>query len=78
VSEIVLELVGKRASLYLCEAARELGLDLFGATLTLGSILVDQSISTFCCSPNSWQKPLMAAAIPRYCSFAECNWCDMV
>src|SRR5260221_7996783 len=31
----------RRASLHLCEAARELGLDLFGATLTLDSILVD-------------------------------------
>src|SRR5208283_4911493 len=40
-SEIVLEFVGRRASLGLCEAARELGLDLFGATLALGSILVD-------------------------------------
>ena len=39
--EIVLELVGGRASLYLCEAARELGLDLFGPMLTLSSILVD-------------------------------------
>lgn len=42
VSEIVLEL-GRRESLYLCEAARELGLDLFSATLILGSILVDPS-----------------------------------
>ena len=39
--EIVFELVGRRASLPLCEAAREIGLDLFGAMLTLGSILVD-------------------------------------
>src|SRR5580658_1823544 len=40
--EIVFDkLAGRRASLYLFEAARELGLDLFGATLTLGSILVD-------------------------------------
>ena len=41
VSEIVFELVGRPASLHRCEAARELGLDLFGATLTLGSIRVD-------------------------------------
>ena len=39
--EIVLELVGRRVSVTLCEAARELGLDLFGPTLTLSSILVD-------------------------------------
>ena len=32
---------GTRASLNLCEAVGEVGLDLFGATLTLGSILVD-------------------------------------
>jgi len=31
----------QRASLYVCEAAQELGPDLFGAALTLGSILVD-------------------------------------
>jgi len=31
----------RRASLHVCEAAQELGPDLFGAALTLGSILVD-------------------------------------
>src|SRR5207244_10532492 len=35
-----------------------------------------KSIFAFCCSPNSWQKPLIAAAIPKYCSFAACNSCD--
>ena len=41
-----------------------------------GQIVALKSISTFCCSANSWQKPLMAAVIPKYCSFAECNSCD--
>jgi len=39
--EIVLELVGRRVSVPSCEAARELFLDLFSVTLTLGSVLVD-------------------------------------
>jgi hypothetical protein len=39
--EIVLERVGRLNHFTSAEAARELGLDLFGRTLTIGSILVD-------------------------------------
>ena len=33
--------VGRPGSLHLCQAGQELGLDLFGATLPLGSVFVD-------------------------------------
>ena len=42
----------------------------------LGKSWALKSISTFCRSADSWQKLLMAAKIPKYCSFAECNSCD--
>jgi len=42
----------------------------------LGKSWFLKSISSFCCSLNSLQKPLMAAATPRYSNFEECNPCD--
>jgi hypothetical protein len=51
--------------------------EMFGAK-GLGKSSVLKSISTCCCSSNSRQKPLMAASMPRYSNFDECNSCDKV
>jgi hypothetical protein len=42
----------------------------------IGTLEEVTEISTFCSSANSRQKPLMAAAIPKYYSLAESNSCD--